>query len=77
MIDSKSPKQAQVKTVAAPKSSGPKSSTDNVVKMPNPVPSPDRTRERAYELYETRGRGPGQDEQDWLRAEQEILKRTR
>ena len=26
-----------------------------------------------YELYESRGREPDQDEQDWLRAEQEIL----
>jgi len=24
-----------------------------------------------YELYGSRGREPGQDEQDWLRAEQE------
>jgi hypothetical protein len=29
-------------------------------------------RARAYDLYESRGREPGQDEQDWLRAEQEI-----
>jgi hypothetical protein len=29
-------------------------------------------RERAYELYEGRGREPNQDEQDWLRAEREI-----
>jgi len=26
-----------------------------------------------YDLYESRGREPDQDEQDWLRAEQEIL----
>ena len=42
--------------------------------MPDTVPSQDLIRERAYELYENRGREPGQDEQDWLRAEQEILK---
>ena len=24
-----------------------------------------------YELYDSRGREPGQDEQDWLRAEQD------
>ena len=30
-------------------------------------------RRRAYELYEKRGRGPGLAEQDWLRAEAEIL----
>jgi hypothetical protein len=29
-------------------------------------------RARAYDLYESRGREPGHDEQDWLRAEQEI-----
>ncbi len=27
-----------------------------------------------YELYESRGGEPDQDEQDWLRAEQETLK---
>jgi Protein of unknown function (DUF2934) len=31
-----------------------------------------RMRERAYQLYECRGREPGQDEQDWFRAEEEI-----
>jgi hypothetical protein len=31
-------------------------------------------RERAYALYESRGRKSGEDEQDWLRAEQETLK---
>jgi hypothetical protein len=36
--------------------------------------SQDLIRTRAYELYESRGREPGQDEQDWLRAEQEIRK---
>jgi len=34
-----------------------------------------RIRERAHELYESRGRAFGQDQQDWLRAEQEILQR--
>ena len=53
---------------------GPKSSTDRVT-MQATVPSQDRIRERAYELYESRGREPGQDEQDWFRAEQEILTR--
>jgi hypothetical protein len=42
---------------------------------PDTVASQDRIRKRAYELYEIRGREPGQDERDWLRAEQEILKR--
>ncbi len=45
--------------------------------MPDTVPSPDRVRERAYELYEARGRELGQAEQDWFRAEREILNRER
>jgi hypothetical protein len=45
--------------------------------LPDTLPSQENTkiRERAYELYESRGRKPGQAEQDWLRAEQEILSR--
>jgi Protein of unknown function (DUF2934) len=43
--------------------------------MPDPVRSEDLIRERAYELYENRGCEPGQDKQDWLRAEQEIVNR--
>jgi hypothetical protein len=42
--------------------------------MASPVPTQDKIRERAYELYESRGREPGQDEQDWFRAENELLK---
>ncbi|MGD0793417.1 MAG: DUF2934 domain-containing protein [Terriglobales bacterium] len=72
MIDSKAPKQPKPKTVV-----GPKSSTGNVAMRPDTVPSQDRIRERAYELYQSRGREPGQDGQDWLRAEQEILERKR
>ena len=30
---------------------------------------------RAYELYEQRGCTPGQEEQDWIAAEREILSR--
>jgi hypothetical protein len=32
-----------------------------------------KIRERAYELYETRGREDGHDIEDWLRAEEEIM----
>jgi hypothetical protein len=45
--------------------------------MPETIPSQDLIRARAYELYESRGREIGQHEQDWLRAEQEILKAER
>ena len=34
-------------------------------------------RRRAHEFYEERGREPGYAEQDWLRAEAEILARRR
>ncbi len=54
-----------------------KNSPSKMIMMPVAVSSADRTRERAYELYEGRGREPGQDVQDWLRAEQEVLKRER
>ena len=72
MIDSMAQKQPKPKIVL-----GPKSSTGKVAMMPDTVPSQDRIRVRAYELYQSRGREPGQDLQDWLRAEQEILKRER
>jgi hypothetical protein len=72
MIGSKPQKQPKAKIVV-----GPKSSPGKVAMMPNTVPSQDRIRERAYELYQSRDREPGQDQQDWLRAEQEILKRER
>jgi DUF2934 family protein len=67
MIDSKAQKQPKRKIAI-----GPENSAGTVAMMPDTVPSQDRIRERAYELYEGRGREPGQDEQDWLRAEREI-----
>ena len=51
-----------------------KSSPGKLAVMPDAVPSDNKIRERAYELYESRGREPGRDEQDWFGAEQEILK---
>jgi hypothetical protein len=54
---------------------GPRSTTGNAEMRSSTVPSHDRIRDRAYELYESRGRESGQEEQDWFRAEQEILKR--
>jgi len=55
----------------------PKSSPGNVRMMPDTVLSQDTIRQRAYELNQSRGREPGQDEQDWFRAEQEILQQER
>jgi len=71
MIDPKATKQPQPETAVVPKSS-----SGNVAMMPDPAPSQD-IRARAYELYENRGHESGQDEQDWLRAEREILNAER
>ncbi len=65
----KTQKQPQPKIVV-----NPKSSPGKMAMMPDTVSSEGRIRTRAYELYENRGREPGQSEQDWLRAEREILK---
>ena len=70
MVILKTQKQPQPKIVVSPKSS-----PSNVAMIADTVPSQDRIRERAYELYEGRGREPGQEEQDWLHAEREILNR--
>ena len=51
-----------------------KSSLGKVATVQDTVPSQDRIRERAYELYEGRGCEPGHDQQDWFRAEREFLK---
>jgi ABC-type tungstate transport system permease subunit len=72
MIDPKVQKQAKPNIVVAPKSSPAK-----VALMPGAAPTCDRIRERAYALYESRGREAGLDEQDWLRAEREILNAER
>ena len=36
------------------------------------VASPDAVAVRAFELFQERGREPGHDVDDWLRAEQEL-----
>ena len=64
MIGNQVQKQPQPKTVV-----GPKSSTGRVATMQATAPSQAHIRERAYELYESRGREPGQDERDWFSAE--------
>lgn len=36
-------------------------------------PTHEQIAQRAYEIYEARGRQPGFAQQDWLRAERELL----
>jgi len=68
MINSSAGKQPKPTTVVEPKRF-----PERMTALPNAVPSEEMIRARAYDLYESRGREPGQDEQDWLRAEQEII----
>ena len=68
MFDPKANKQPKIAVTPAPKES-----VGELAVMPEAFSLQNKISERAYELYETRGREPGQDEQDWLLAEQEIL----
>jgi hypothetical protein len=70
MTDSKAKKQPKRNNV-----SGSKRAPAKGKKMSGAGPSPDLIRERAFELYEGRGKEHGADEKDWLRAEEEILGR--
>jgi Protein of unknown function (DUF2934) len=72
MFDPKATKQPKAPVVVPSKSSPGK-----LAMTPDAVPSDSKIRERAYKLYETRGCEPGQDEQDWLRAERELLGQKR
>ena len=40
-----------------------------------PINLENEIRRRAYELYEQRNGGPGSEQEDWLRAENEVLAR--
>jgi hypothetical protein len=73
MIVSKVHKQAKPSIAVASQTS---LHTVAVARKPDALPSQEtaKIRERAYELYEVGGREHGHDEENWLRAEQEILK---
>ena len=71
MFDPKVLKQAKQNAVTQ------KESPAKLAMMPSNAPPQHKIRERAYELYENRGRAAGQDEQDWFRAEKEILEHYR
>jgi hypothetical protein len=61
MIVSKVQKQSKIKTSPASKSAAPEL-----------YASRDSIRERAFQIYESRGSQPGHDAQDWFRAELQI-----
>jgi hypothetical protein len=71
MIDPKASKPKHTTVVE------PKRFPEETTGMLTTVHSEEKIRVRAYDLYESRGREPGQHEQDWLRAEQEILDQRR
>ncbi|MGO9336276.1 MAG: DUF2934 domain-containing protein [Terracidiphilus sp.] len=64
MIVSKAQKQPRVKTSPASKSAAPEVCVTH-----------DMIRDRAFQIYESRGGEPGLDTQDWLRAEIQIAGR--
>jgi hypothetical protein len=67
MFNSKALKQSKPTIAVTPRNPSTK-----LAIMPNSVPTQDRISERAYALYESRGRERGQDKQDWFRAELEL-----
>jgi len=42
-----------------------------------PINIEDEIRRRAYEIFQQRGQGPGNEAEDWLAAEREVLQRYR
>jgi Protein of unknown function (DUF2934) len=52
----------------------PKKTAAGVAQVFDAPGSENKIRERAYQLYEGRGCAPGKDKQDWLQAEDEMLK---
>jgi hypothetical protein len=79
MARAKSPRTASKtdKQVITMPEAGSVSIKKSAVPSPSPVASAPRDleskiRQRAYELYEERGRATGFDQEDWLRAEIEV-----
>ena len=50
----------------------PQPTTSEVVQAPDQIQ--ERIRQRAYEIYETRGREDGYDLDDWLIAQSEVTR---
>jgi hypothetical protein len=55
----------------------PKSTIPQATAISEPLPFQDEIRERAYQLYEDRGREDGRAQQDWLKAEHQVLNQHR
>lgn len=70
---------ARSQDVVAPNAVQPTTNTTNMSaeQHNSPAMSEEAVRQRAYELYEQRGRNAGRHHEDWFRAEQEIRERYR
>ncbi len=66
MFDLKVSNRPERNTLASPKK------PTEVTAISAPGQSQDQIRERAYQLYESRGRQDGEAQQDWLTAQQQI-----
>ena len=65
------------KTTAAPKPTKTVAKKEKVVKAPKPMmPSREQIEQLARSYWAARGYQDGSAEQDWLRAEQELLKKA-
>jgi hypothetical protein len=74
MIVSRVQKQPKTnKVVVIAPQNVPAKPAKNAASAPRVHASPDRVRERAFEIFEKRGSQPGHDLQDWFRAERQIL----
>jgi hypothetical protein len=74
--DSKAHKQKKTSKVAAPKRASAKAAAASSASASQDAGlSYDLVKARAYELYVSRGGEHGRDQDDWFRAEQEIIER--
>lgn len=71
--------QNHTRGVIPPRAVQPTTNTTNMSaeQHNSPAISEEAVRQRAYELYEQRGKRAGRHHEDWFRAEQEIRERHR
>ena len=72
MLASREPTAAKPKAPALPKKT-----VADVTQISDRAGLENKIRERAYQIYDARGCEAGQDQQDWLQAEREIVKPRR
>jgi hypothetical protein len=57
--------------------SGTKAARETKKKIPQTAPTIEDIRVRAYEIFAARAEGAGDEVQDWLQAERELLSKIR